>query len=197
AMDRGLSEKERQMMQAVIDDTYDQFVEAVLKGRQKSFRKLLETWEAKPPFEYPFTPDAVEIIQTYQRERKQFAAQDAPSFSAASPANATADETIENASEEDSHLSAPNSEMLFAFAKSIAEGKIYTGRQALKIGLVDQLGSLDDAIHLAAKLAGIRGEPTVIERKKREYGLLDFLTQGLASLTAKQVRSPIQYRFPY
>ncbi len=37
--------------------------------------------------------------------------------------------------------------------KAIAEGRVWTGEQALKIGLVDQLGNLDDAIKAAAELA--------------------------------------------
>ncbi len=37
--------------------------------------------------------------------------------------------------------------------KAIAEGRVWTGEQALKIGLVDKLGNLDDAIEAAAKLA--------------------------------------------
>ncbi|MBQ0048894.1 MAG: signal peptide peptidase SppA [Bacteroidales bacterium] len=39
--------------------------------------------------------------------------------------------------------------------KVIAEGRVWTGEQALKIGLVDQLGDLQDAIREAAKLAKI------------------------------------------
>ena len=37
--------------------------------------------------------------------------------------------------------------------KAIAEGRVWTGEQALGIGLVDKLGNLDDAIEAAAKLA--------------------------------------------
>ncbi len=37
--------------------------------------------------------------------------------------------------------------------KVIGEGRVWTGEQALKIGLVDQLGDLDDAIEAAAALA--------------------------------------------
>ena len=37
--------------------------------------------------------------------------------------------------------------------KAIAEGRVWTGEQALKIGLVDKLGNLEDAIKAAAKLA--------------------------------------------
>ena len=39
--------------------------------------------------------------------------------------------------------------------KAIAEGRVWTGEQALKIGLVDKLGNLDDAVKAAAKLAEI------------------------------------------
>jgi len=39
---------------------------------------------------------------------------------------------------------------------SIGQGRVWTGEQALKIGLVDQLGSFDDAVHEAAKLAKIK-----------------------------------------
>lgn len=39
--------------------------------------------------------------------------------------------------------------------KAIAEGRVWTGEQALKIGLVDQLGNLNDAVKAAAELAGV------------------------------------------
>ncbi len=39
--------------------------------------------------------------------------------------------------------------------KVIAEGRVWTGEQAQKIGLVDKLGNLDDAIASAAKLAEV------------------------------------------
>ncbi len=49
----------------------------------------------------------------------------------------------------------------------LADGRIFTGRQAKEIKLVDELGDLDDAIKLAAELAGIEGEPKVVEPRKR------------------------------
>jgi protease-4 len=51
--------------------------------------------------------------------------------------------------------------------KRIADGRIYTGRQALDIGLVDELGNLEDAIDISAELAGIEGRPEVVSRKKK------------------------------
>lgn len=49
----------------------------------------------------------------------------------------------------------------------LADGRIFTGRQALEAGLVDELGTFEDAIYAAADLAGIKGEPQVVGRKKK------------------------------
>ncbi len=46
---------------------------------------------------------------------------------------------------------------------ALADGRVYSGRQALENGLVDQLGNFDDAIAKAAEMGGIQGEPNVIE----------------------------------
>jgi len=45
--------------------------------------------------------------------------------------------------------------------RKIADGRVMTGRQAKGYGLVDDIGGFRDAIATAAKLGGIRGEPTV------------------------------------
>ncbi len=45
--------------------------------------------------------------------------------------------------------------MSFAQVDSIAQGRVWTGKEAVKNGLVDELGSLEDAIEVAAKLAEI------------------------------------------
>lgn len=47
--------------------------------------------------------------------------------------------------------------------RELADGRIYTGRQALELGLVDELGNLQDAINKAADLGGITTEPRIIE----------------------------------
>ena len=49
--------------------------------------------------------------------------------------------------------------------RELADGSVYTGRQALELGLVDELGTRDDAIAKAAELGGIEGEPRVVELK--------------------------------
>lgn len=45
----------------------------------------------------------------------------------------------------------------------LADGRVFTGRQAKENGLVDDLGNYYDAIGITAKLAGIKGEPEVYE----------------------------------
>lgn len=48
----------------------------------------------------------------------------------------------------------------------LADGRIYSGRQALELNLVDELGNLDEAIAKAADLGGIVGEPNIIEYER-------------------------------
>ena len=49
----------------------------------------------------------------------------------------------------------------------IADGRIMTGEQAKNLGLVDQMGNLQDTIEITAKMVGISGKPNVIYPKKR------------------------------
>src|SRR3972149_2947776 len=51
--------------------------------------------------------------------------------------------------------------------RELADGRIFTGREAKEIGLVDDLGNLQDAIRLTADIAGIEGEPKIVETQKR------------------------------
>jgi protease IV len=50
---------------------------------------------------------------------------------------------------------------------AIADGRIMTGQQALKLKLVDELGGLEKTIELLAKKIGVLGRPKVIEEKEK------------------------------
>lgn len=50
--------------------------------------------------------------------------------------------------------------------RTLADGRIFTGRQAKELGLVDELGSLDVAVKKTAELAGMEGKPQIIETQK-------------------------------
>jgi protease-4 len=48
-----------------------------------------------------------------------------------------------------------------AQVRKLADGRVYSGAQAKELGLVDQFGTLDDAIEFAAKRVGLEENPTV------------------------------------
>ena len=50
---------------------------------------------------------------------------------------------------------------------ALADGRIFSGKQALGSKLLDQLGNLPDSIEVAAELAGIEGKPKVVRKEKR------------------------------
>jgi protease-4 len=62
--------------------------------------------------------------------------------------------------------------------RRLADGRVLSGRQAVSLGLVDAEGNLDDAIQVAAKMAGIEGEPRIV-RYKRAGSYLSLLNQLL------------------
>ncbi len=62
----------------------------------------------------------------------------------------------------------------------LADGRIYSGEQALEVGLIDSLGNFTDAIALAADLGGLdMKDPRLIYPKDdREFSLLSLLTSA-------------------
>lgn len=105
---RKMSEEERGLLQAVMDDVHKQFIEAVAEGR------------------------AIEL----------------------------------------------------ADAQALADGRIFTGRQAKEAKLVDDLGDLEDAIQLAADAVGIEGEPKVVEPRRR-FSIRELLESQFAGVFPK------------
>jgi protease-4 len=120
---RRMTDAERKLLQSVIDDTYDQFVEVLVENR--------------------------------------------------------------NLSEEE--------------ALKIADGSIFTGRQAKKVGLVDELGDLEDAIKIAGEMAGIEGPPKTIKERVRKVTFFDLLTQQMEELfklnESEKLMPKLQYIF--
>jgi len=100
---RSITPKEREYLQQVINDTYDQFVEVVVQERNLS------------------------SSQVYK----------------------------------------------------LADGRVFTGRQAQKLKLIDELGDLEDAIEIAAKMAGIKGKPRTIKERVRKVTFWDVLSESL------------------
>ena len=95
---RPMSEEERQVLQALVDDMYDQFVTAVAESRGLDRATVL----------------------------------------------------------------------------ALADGRVYSGRRAKQLGLVDSLGGLEEAVQKAGELAGIPGKPKLV-RPRRPFRLTDLL----------------------
>jgi protease-4 len=55
-----------------------------------------------------------------------------------------------------------------ARVRKLADGRIYSGAQAKDLGLVDQFGTLEDAIEVAAKRANLSGEPAVYQSRPEQ-----------------------------
>lgn len=70
----------------------------------------------------------------------------------------------------------------------LADGRVFTGRQALAVGLVDELGNLQDAISAAARMSGIDGEPRVVYPPQEKPGIFQYLIQE----SATQLRRGLQ-----
>ena len=57
----------------------------------------------------------------------------------------------------------------------LADGRIFSGAQAIKLGLIDKLGNLQDAISITGEMVGIKGEPRTIYTKKKKPSIFDFI----------------------
>ena len=62
--------------------------------------------------------------------------------------------------------------------RAFAEGRIYSGRQAQSLKMVDDLGGLEDAIEAAAKMAGLPAKPKLIYPRRR-FSLRELLRNEL------------------
>src|SRR5437867_7550986 len=85
-----------------------------------------------------------------------------------------------------------------AVVRRLADGRVYTGEEAKENGLVDELGTLQDAIDAAARLAGISGEPKLVTPPKRKISIFDLLLGDSRSiLSLNPDRSESHVRFGY
>jgi protease-4 len=83
--------------------------------------------------------------------------------------------------------------------RELADGRVFTGEQALQLGLVDTLGTFEDAVRIAAVKVGIKGEPAIVRERKRQMWYESFF--GDAGETLKDLkqelidRPVLSYRF--
>ncbi len=138
---RSVTDEERRLLQGMIDDTYDQFVEAILATRSEKLALAM-------------------------------------------------DRNIEAGSEDLNPDSVEN------YLRGLADGRLYSGRQAFEFGLVDELGSMDFAADRLAEKVGLI-DPELIE-SKRHPTLIDFLMGSAKSAihSARGDSARLRYEMP-
>jgi protease IV len=82
--------------------------------------------------------------------------------------------------------------------RTLADGRVYTGQEAKANGLVDAIGTYQDAIADAAKMAGIPGSPKVVSPAKKTFSILELLFgDSRSALSLSPDRSESHIRFEY
>jgi len=74
--------------------------------------------------------------------------------------------------------------------ESLADGRIFTGQESMKFGLIDRLGNLEDAIEWAGKLGGIKGKISTVYAKEKKLSLLKYITDSSSGAILKHFFEP-------
>ena len=82
--------------------------------------------------------------------------------------------------------------------RSVADGRVFTGRDAKERKLIDEIGNFQDAVDLTAKLAGISGKPRLLRLSRPRITLLDVLTSDLSRLApfnGQSMKSQVKFQY--
>jgi protease IV len=82
--------------------------------------------------------------------------------------------------------------------RSLADGRVFTGRDAKQKKLIDEIGDFQDAVDLTASLAGISGKPNLLRSTRQRVTLLDLLTGDISRLNpfgAQTMKSQIRFQY--
>jgi len=76
----------------------------------------------------------------------------------------------------------------------IANGRVYTGKQAKQLRLIDSIGTFDDAVKIASKMANIEGEPVLV-REKKNRGIIDIILESLSKNEINEIKNEFKEEF--
>jgi protease-4 len=82
--------------------------------------------------------------------------------------------------------------------KALADGRVFTGRDARSKKLIDEIGNFQDAVDLTASLAGISGKPNLLRSTRQRVTLLDLLTGDVSSLSpfgSQTLKSQVRFQY--
>ena len=76
--------------------------------------------------------------------------------------------------------------------RAVADGRVFTGKQALKLGLVDELGTLYDSAEYLHKKLELEGDLNLIYPPKKQNDLFQQLMEGAAAGVANGVSAGLK-----
>jgi protease-4 len=82
--------------------------------------------------------------------------------------------------------------------RAIADGRVFTGRDAKEKKLIDEIGNFQDAVDQTAMLAGITGKPNLLRPVRERVTVLDLLTGDVSKLNlmgATPFKSQVQFQY--
>ena len=77
----------------------------------------------------------------------------------------------------------------------LADGRVFTGLQSRDLGLVDMIGTFEDAINIAGVLGNINGKPKTVELNKKNNSFFDLFTSNLEQATSSWFDELPAYRW--
>ncbi|MEC7854388.1 MAG: signal peptide peptidase SppA [Candidatus Neomarinimicrobiota bacterium] len=77
----------------------------------------------------------------------------------------------------------------------LADGRVFTGLQSKNLGLIDLLGTYEEAVSLAGVLGKIKGVPKTIQINKKNSSLIDMFTSNLEQATSSWFDELPAYRW--
>jgi protease-4 len=95
---------------------------------------------------------------------------------------------IDNMHEQFISAVADGRKMRVADIKALADGRVWTGQQALPLKLVDALGDFQTAVEQTAKSVGIHGEPTLVRPEKERRTLFDLFFGDVSDLIPNRAK---------
>ncbi len=79
--------------------------------------------------------------------------------------------------------------------RELADGRIFTGNQALELSLIDTIGTFEDAIAIAGKIGGIKGKPKMVEVMKKRKSIFDLLYNEFQQRMSSRIGVEPAYRW--
>ena len=78
--------------------------------------------------------------------------------------------------------------------EDIFDGRVFSGKKALEIGLIDSIGTLQDAIKDAAKMGGIEDEePFIVKKPEKNVNILNMFFSGISDSIKPKSSLPVPY----